>query len=551
MSNSLNKRPSDSNTDTVDKKIKMSTENNNTTTNTNTADNAPSFQSIGTAASLVDDMAVNPHYGAKGEGISNTGAADAEGHPVQEIESLCMNCHENGFTRMLLTKIPYFREVVIMSFSCPHCGFHNSEIQPASEMQLKGSKYTLKIETAKDLGRQVIKSDYCDCRFPELDIEIPPKRGQLSSPEGLLNMIKEDLEGDQPVRKHVDPELHDKIQAVIDKIQKAIDGEILPLTLVLDDPTGNSWIEFVPGEPTHKWSHVEYFRTKEQNNRLGIQTADGDETTGADVSAPVAHSESGMAPVSATAPELIPDSSYVPMGTTAAASANSKTQRNESQSKKIEEEVQSTEKDDQDIRDEVQTFNAVCPVCNAPTPTHMKVVNIPHFKDVILMSTVCDHCGYKSNDVKTGGAIPEKGRKIKLKVTDPDDLTRDILKSESAGLSIPELRLDLTPGTLGGRFTTLEGLLRQVHDELESRVFTERSDSMDETTRNNWKSFLDKLDEAADGKIEFNVEIMDPLAGSYIQNPYAPDPDPYMTIEDYERTHEQNEDLGLNDMVVD
>ena len=32
------------------------------------------------------------------------------------------------------------------------------------------------------------------------------------------------------------------------------------------------------------------------------------------------------------------------------------------------------------------------------------------------------------------------------------------------------------------------------------------------------------------------------------QNLYAPDPDPEMTVERYERTAEQNEDLGLENM---
>lgn len=43
----------------------------------------------------------------------------------------------------------------------------------------------------------------------------------------------------------------------------------------------------------------------------------------------------------------------------------------------------------------------------------------------------------------------------------------------------------------------------------------------------------------------------DPLANSHVQNLFAPDVDPNLTIEDYERTFEQNEDFGLNDMVVD
>lgn len=36
-----------------------------------------------------------------------------------------------------------------------------------------------------------------------------------------------------------------------------------------------------------------------------------------------------------------------------------------------------------------------------------------------------------------------------------------------------------------------------------------------------------------------------------VQNVYAPDLDPEMTIEQYERTYEQNEDLGLNDMKTE
>ena len=44
------------------------------------------------------------------------------------------------------------------------------------------------------------------------------------------------------------------------------------------------------------------------------------------------------------------------------------------------------------------------------------------------MSTNCDRCGYRDNEVKAGGAINEKGRKITLKVEDKEDLSRDILK---------------------------------------------------------------------------------------------------------------------------
>lgn len=36
-----------------------------------------------------------------------------------------------------------------------------------------------------------------------------------------------------------------------------------------------------------------------------------------------------------------------------------------------------------------------------------------------------------------------------------------------------------------------------------------------------------------------------------MQNLYAPDPDPNMNVEWYDRTFEQNDELGLNDMVLE
>ncbi|ODV98156.1 hypothetical protein PACTADRAFT_37505 [Pachysolen tannophilus NRRL Y-2460] len=472
------------------------------------------FASVGDTVETIDHEKVH--------GLVQTGAADAEGHPVQEIASLCMNCHEDGVTRLLLTSIPYFREIVLMSFECPHCGFKNSEIQSASEIQEKGSKYLLKIENKQDFNRQLVKSESATCKFTELDIEIPPKRGQLTTVEGLLSEMVEDLSSDQPARKNLQPEIYEKIEDVIGKIKATIacdttNGGVLPLTLIVDDPAGNSWIEYVPGEATHKWSHSEYTRTADQDVFLGLISE-----------------------------EQAAEARQRELAIKAAQEKIAEKSKNPSSSGFI-----SDQTDIENFENEVQTFHATCSSCYAPCETHMKVVNIPHFKDVIIMSTTCDKCGYKSNEVRTGGAIPPKGRKVTLKVDDPEDLARDILKSETCGLVSPELNLDLTPGTLGGRFTTIEGLLRQVYDELYGRVFTQTSDSLESETKQRWESFFAKLQDAIDGKIKFTIIMEDPLAASYIQNIYAPDDDPNMTIEDFERTHEQNEDLGLLDMVTE
>jgi zinc finger protein len=48
----------------------------------------------------------------------------------------------------------------------------------------------------------------------------------------------------------------------------------------------------------------------------------------------------------------------------------------------------------------------------------------------------------------------------------------------------------------------------------------------------------------------FTLIMDDPVANSYLQNLYAPDPDPNMKVTIYDRTDEQNEELGLSDMVL-
>lgn len=508
------------------------TNTNNTSTSSKTEEKKEDFfKPVGEAVAEVDnDEEMNTT-------VHPTGAEDAYGHPVQEVESLCMNCHKNGTTRLLLTSIPYFREIVIMSFECPHCGFKNSEVQPASSIQEKGSRYVLKIENKEDFNRQVVKSEWCICKFVELDLEIPASKGQLTTAEGLLSEMIDDLSMDQEKRKEIQPEIYEKIDQFIKKVRSYINADegTLPLTLTIDDPSGNSWIEYVPGEATHKWAHAEYNRTPQQNVQLGLVSEDE-----------VAQQELAKKQAKAAA---IANSTSV----STAATGDSKQQQEDNGEENDNPRVTgfSTDHDDiENFANEVQTFHATCSSCFAPCETHMKVVNIPHFKDVIIMSTTCERCGYKSNEVKTGGAIPPHGRRVTLFVDDPEDLARDILKSESCGMKVPELNLDLTPGTLGGRFTTIEGLLTQVREELHSRVFQETSDSMAEETKTRWEEFFARLDSAIAGNIKFTIEMVDPLSASYIQNVYAPDDDPNMKIVDYERTEEENEDLGLTDMVV-
>ena len=176
------------------------------------------------------------------------------------------------------------------------------------------------------------------------------------------------------------------------------------------------------------------------------------------------------------------------------------------------------------------------------------------------MATNCYACGYRDNEIKSGGAISDKGKKITLRVEDEEDLSRDLLKSDTAGLEIPEIDLILQPGTLGGRFTTLEGLLNEIYNELSTKVFRtgdsttsgigqeDRDAGSDERK---FEDFLKGLKDCMSATTPFTLVLDDPVSNSYLQNLYAPDPDPNITIEEYERTFDQNEELGLNDIVLE
>lgn len=376
-------------------------------------------------------------------------------------------------------------------------------MKSASQIQVLGSKYTLVVENEEDLQRQVIKSDISIFKLETLEIEMPKGESQLTNVEGVLHKIHSTLESEQELRKDQAPELYKALEPIIEKIAKMLTREAFPFTISLDDPTGNSWIAPTPHDTGNKYKRRDYPRTHEQNEDLGI-AADPDAQN---------------------------------------AEANNMVQI-------------AGDPEDLDIIDgQVYTLPAECPECNKSCVVNMQKVNIPYFKEVYIWSTVCDHCGYRSNEVKTGGAVPEKGKRITLTVESIEDLSRDILKSDTCALHSHELEMSVQPGTLGGRFTTVEGLLTEVRDQLHGQIFdvgdSGAGDSLSSSDKETWARFFDRLDSAIKGEFKFIITLEDPLANSYVQNLHLPNPDPQLSEEDYTRTEEEEDDLGLRDMKTE
>jgi zinc finger protein len=204
----------------------------------------------------------------------------------------------------------------------------------------------VRVLSRKDLNRQVVKSETCTVMIPEYELTIPASKGQLTTIEGIIGDTIRDLSFNQPLRRIQDEDTFTKIQILIDKLKVIVpdedeDGEgaallgatnseapILPFTIELDDPVGNSFIEFVDSmESDPKWNFRTYRRTHEQNVALGLVAPDA------------------------------PGNSVVDRNDDAKGAAPA-----------------------DDDNEEIYVFPGVCSSCGHPLDTRMKKVVIPYFK---------------------------------------------------------------------------------------------------------------------------------------------------------------------------
>lgn len=81
-------------------------------------------------------------------------------------------------------------------------------------------------------------------------------------------------------------------------------------------------------------------------------------------------------------------------------------------------------------------------------------------------------------------------------------------------MNIPEFDLEVGPSALNGRFTTVEGLLVAVKDQLGDHIFR---DSQDQESKDRLDKFLEKFDEIFKGNTKITLVLDDPAGNSYIQ----------------------------------
>jgi zinc finger protein len=222
-----------------------------------------------------------------------------------------------------------------------------------------------------DLDRQIVKSPTCTITIPEFSLTVPASRGQLTNVEGLIRDTVRDLSLDQPVRKIMDPETYAKIEPLVQRLKEVVDDDddelekgeppkwergqkpFTPFTIKLDDPAGNSFIQFLGSISDPKWSMRAYSRTREQNASLGLVAEDDGSKAAQASGSAAAASEARIAAQAGSS--VKPDADHVlkpnfdPLDTSL-------------------------------VPDEVFNFPGACSSCGHEIMTLMQRVNIPHFK---------------------------------------------------------------------------------------------------------------------------------------------------------------------------
>ncbi|CAN0311607.1 unnamed protein product, partial [Ectocarpus sp. 8 AP-2014] len=217
----------------------------------------------------------------------------------------------------------------------------------------------------------------------------------------------------------------------------------LPFTMVVDDPSGNSFVEnpSAPNkDPALKTSH--FTRTAQQDMSLGLQPSNEALAAGTvDASSAARPAPREMEGTAALMARIMSKSVGASEGDGKAG--------------------EEKEEGGSFMRREAVRLPDCCPACGAPGHSLTCLAEIPHFKEIVIMAFNCESCGFKSSEVKGGGAIPPKGTAYTLEAVSKDDFRRDVLKSDTAVLEIPQLELVMEMGTLGSMYTTVEGLLEK------------------------------------------------------------------------------------------
>ncbi|MBQ6813010.1 MAG: ZPR1 zinc finger domain-containing protein [Methanobrevibacter sp.] len=136
-------------------------------------------------------------------------------------------------------ELAYFGEIVESTIQCEKCGFRHNDI--IATEQKDPAKHSL-IITEKSLDSRVVRSQSATVSLPEIGIKVEPgpkSEGYISNVEGVLIRFVNATE--KALKMFEDAESQRNGKAVLEKLNKVLDGEMETL-LLIEDPFGQSKI---------------------------------------------------------------------------------------------------------------------------------------------------------------------------------------------------------------------------------------------------------------------------------------------------------------------
>jgi zinc finger protein len=135
--------------------------------------------------------------------------------------------------------IPYFSDIIIITASCRACGYRFTDTQVLGEHE--PGRLEFAVETPEDMVVRVVRSMKGVVLLPELGVRIDPGpacEGFVTNIEGVLERVANVVRG---VLSCGDEAESERASVILEQIELAKEGRY-PVTLIIDDPSGNSAI---------------------------------------------------------------------------------------------------------------------------------------------------------------------------------------------------------------------------------------------------------------------------------------------------------------------
>lgn len=163
-------------------------------------------------------------------------------HKVVEtrVPGPCPSCGAEIEYLYTTENIPYFSDILIISAICPECGYRFADTQLLKHGT--PARHTFAVESADDLSVRVVRSMSASIGIPELGVRIDPGpqcQGFVSNVEGVLDRIEAVVRGALKWGTETEKENAVAILADIARVKAGT----FPVTLIVEDPCGNSGIE--------------------------------------------------------------------------------------------------------------------------------------------------------------------------------------------------------------------------------------------------------------------------------------------------------------------